>query len=157
VTTERPVLAGHSAGGHLALWAAAQETGLARPGRPTALSLAGVCNLADCYRLRLGQGAARELMGGGPDEFPDRYLAADPTAAIPAPASVVLIHGLADDRVPWQQSGSYATAATAAGGEARCVLCRTPGISMSLIRYRRSGRRSGRSSCRPAGSPTPDS
>jgi acetyl esterase/lipase len=122
VTTERAVLAGHSAGGHLALWAAAQETGLTWPDRPTVVSLAGVCDLAGCYQLRLGQGAAGELMGGGPEEFPDRYLAADPMAAIPAPASVVLIHGLADDRVPWQQSGSYATAATAAGGEARCVL-----------------------------------
>jgi acetyl esterase/lipase len=122
VTTGRMVLAGHSAGGHLALWAAAQESGLARPDLLTVVSLAGVCDLAACHRLRLGQGAASELMGGGPEEFPDRYMLADPMAAIPAPASVILVHGLADDRVPWQQSGAYATAASAAGGEARCVL-----------------------------------
>jgi dipeptidyl aminopeptidase/acylaminoacyl peptidase len=117
VTTERTVLAGHSAGGHLALWAAAQE-----PTAAVVISLAGVCDLAGCYRLRLGQDAAGELMGGGPEEFPERYLRADPMAAIPVPASVILIHGAADDRVPWQQSAAYAAAASAAGGEAPCVL-----------------------------------
>jgi acetyl esterase/lipase len=122
VTTERVVLSGHSAGAHLALWAAAQKIGSARPDGLTVVSLAGVCDLAGAYRLRLGQGAAGELMGGGPEEFPERYLAADPMAAIPVAANVVLIHGLADDRVPWQQSESYATAASAAGGQARCVL-----------------------------------
>jgi dipeptidyl aminopeptidase/acylaminoacyl peptidase len=122
VTTDRMVLAGHSAGGHLALWAAAQEIGLARPDLLAVVSLAGVCDLAACHRLRLGQDAAGELMGGGPEELPERYLRADPMAAIPVRASVILVHGLADDRVPWQQSGTYATAASAAGGEARCVL-----------------------------------
>jgi acetyl esterase/lipase len=122
VTTDRVVLSGHSAGGHLALWAAAQEIGLARPDSLAVVSLAGVCDLAGAYHLGLGQGAAGELMGGGPEEFPERYLAADPMAAVPVPASVVLIHGLTDDRVPWQQSESYATAASVAGGRARCVL-----------------------------------
>jgi acetyl esterase/lipase len=122
VAPDLTVLAGHSAGGHLALWAAAQETGLTRPDLLTIVSLAGVCDLAACYRLGLGQNAAGELMGGGPEEFPDRYLLADPMAAIPVRAGVILVHGLADDRVPWQQSRAYATAATAAGGEARCVL-----------------------------------
>jgi acetyl esterase/lipase len=122
VTTERTVLAGHSAGGHLALWAAAREIGPVHSGRLAVVSLAGISDLAGCHRLGLGHGAAGELMGGGPEELPDRYLAADPMSAIPAPASVILIHGLADDRVPWRQSGSYATAASAAGGAARCVL-----------------------------------
>ncbi len=61
-------------------------------------------------------------MGGSPDQVPDRYELADPMAAIPLAASVVLIHGRTDDRVPWQQSDEYATAATAAGAAARCVL-----------------------------------
>jgi pimeloyl-ACP methyl ester carboxylesterase len=87
----------------------------------TVISLAGVCDLAGAYRLRLGQGAAGELMGGGPEEFPERCPAADPMAALPAAANVVLIHGLADDRVPWEQSESYATAARAAGSRTRCV------------------------------------
>jgi len=112
------VLAGHSAGGHLALWAAGR---LGWSSAHAVISLAGVCDLAACYRQGLGQGAAGELMGGGPDLFPDRYEEGDPMAAIPLGARVILIHGTADDRVPCQQSSDYATAAAAAGGVARCV------------------------------------
>lgn len=119
-----PVLAGHSAGGHLALWVAGQ---LAGDRVSAVVSLAGICDLAACYREGLGQRAADGLMGGGPDQVPDRYEQADPMAAVPLPARVVLIHGTADDKVPWQQSDGYATAATAAGGAARCVLLRGAG------------------------------
>jgi acetyl esterase/lipase len=114
-----PILAGHSAGGHLALWVTGQLAG-ARITR--VVSLAGVCDLAACYRDGLGHNAAADLMGGGPVQVPDRYEKADPMAAIPLPASVVLIHGTADDRVPWEQSDDYAAAASAAGGMARSVL-----------------------------------
>jgi acetyl esterase/lipase len=117
--TAGPVLAGHSAGGHLALWATGQP---AAEAVRAVVSLAGVCDLAACYRDGLGQRAADGLMGGSPEEVPGRYEMADPMAAIPLAASVVLIHGRADDRVPWQQSDEYATAATAAGAAARCVL-----------------------------------
>jgi dipeptidyl aminopeptidase/acylaminoacyl peptidase len=119
VAAPSPVLAGHSAGGHLALWAAGQ---LPDDRVSAVVSLAGVCDLAACYRDGLGQRAADGLMGGGPDQVPDRYEEADPMAAVPLAARVVLVHGTADDRVPWQQSDRYAAAATAAGGDARCVL-----------------------------------
>jgi acetyl esterase/lipase len=112
------VLAGHSAGGHLALWAAAQPGAVPGP----VISMAGVTDLAASYRDRLGQDAARGLMGGGPDQFPDRYRLADPMAAVPLAASVILIHGTGDDRVPARYSTEYAAAATAAGGVARAVL-----------------------------------
>jgi len=115
---EQVVLAGHSAGGHLALWAAGRDHGRSVG---IVVSLAGVCGLAECYRAGLGQGAAGELMGGGPEEFPDRYRAADPMAAIPTGTRSVLVHGTADDRVPWQQSRDYEAAAGAAGDEVRCV------------------------------------
>jgi acetyl esterase/lipase len=113
------VLAGHSAGGHLALWATGQPAGAAVR---AVVSLAGVCDLAACYREGLGQRAAGGLMGGSPEQLPDRYEMADPMAAIPLTARVILIHGRADEWVPWQQSDEYATAATAAGAAARCVL-----------------------------------
>jgi acetyl esterase/lipase len=114
-----PILAGQSAGGHLALWAAGQ-----RPATSTrvVISLAGVCDLVRCDQLGLGQGAASALMGGGSAQLPDRYREADPMAAIPTGARVILLHGTADDRVPSQQSADYASAARAAGDDARCVL-----------------------------------
>jgi acetyl esterase/lipase len=114
-----PVLAGHSAGGHLALWVTGRPAGA---GVTTVVSLAGVCDLGACYRDGLGQGAAAALMAGSPDQLPGRYQAADPMAAIPLAAGVALIHGQRDDRVPWRQSADYAAAATAAGARARCVL-----------------------------------
>jgi acetyl esterase/lipase len=113
------VLAGHSAGGHLALWAAGRDRGRSVG---IVVSLAGVCDLAECYRLGLGQGAAGELMGGSPDQFPGRYRAADPMTAMPTGVRSVLVHGTADDRVPWQQSRDYEAAARAAGDDAHGVL-----------------------------------
>jgi acetyl esterase/lipase len=102
--------AGHSAGGHLVLWAAA------RPGLPAGspwrgpcaathvVSLAGCCSLRLCAEWDLGAGAARNLMGGGPDEVPERYAAADPAALPPPPVPVTLVHGTEDDRVPLAMS-----------------------------------------------------
>jgi acetyl esterase/lipase len=116
---QRVVVSGHSAGGHLALWSAARDGGRSVA---AVVSLAGVCALADCFRAGLGQNAAAEFMGGGPDQFPDRYRAADPIGAVPTGVRTVLVHGTADDRVPWEQSRGYAAAAEAAGDDVRCVL-----------------------------------
>jgi acetyl esterase/lipase len=116
---EPPILAGHSAGGQLALWAAGRKPG---PSTRAVVSLAGVCDLVQCDQLGLGQGAAAALMGGRAADLPDRYREADPMAAIPTGARVVLIHGTADDRVPSQLSADYASAAGSAGDQARCVL-----------------------------------
>jgi acetyl esterase/lipase len=120
VDAGRFVLAGHSAGGHLALWAASRLAGL--PARAGAVvSLAGVCDLADCYRRGLGNGAAGDLMGGGPDEVPERYAASDPSQAVPVGIPVSLLHGTSDDNVPWQQSRDFRERAAAAGDQVRLV------------------------------------
>jgi acetyl esterase/lipase len=123
VDASRFVLAGHSAGGHLALWAAAEVRARVLKGLTVAVvSLAGVCDLADCYRRGLGNGAAGELMGGGPEQFPGRYAEADPMRRLPIGAAIGLVHGTADDRVPWEQSQQFAVAAATAGDQADCVL-----------------------------------
>jgi len=105
--------AGHSAGGHLVLWAAA------RPGLPAGspwhgpcaathvVSLAGCSSLRLCAEWNLGGGAARDLMGGMPDEVPERYAVADPAALPPPPVPVTLIHGIEDDRVPLGMSQAF--------------------------------------------------
>ncbi|MEV0840255.1 alpha/beta hydrolase [Actinocatenispora sera] len=110
------VYAGHSAGGHLALWGALRHR--LPPGAPgrrdTAppvrgvLGLAPVCDLAETYRRGLDLGAAGALMGGGPGKHPDRYAAADP-AALPAPeVPTVLLQGPSDGRVPIVLTRDYA-------------------------------------------------
>ncbi|WP_279582947.1 alpha/beta hydrolase family protein [Fodinicola feengrottensis] len=100
----RIVYAGHSAGGHLAVWAALRS-------RPTGvLALAPVIDLAGAYEQDLDGGAVDALLGGGPDEVPDRYAVAD-TANLAAPeAPVWVIHGDEDDRVPIEMSRAYARA-----------------------------------------------
>jgi acetyl esterase/lipase len=114
----RPVaVIGHSAGGHLALWAAR--------GRPVALavSLAGVCDLEDALTLGLGNGAVLEFLGARPDS--DLYAAASPIARLPLGVPALLIHGDADDDVPISQSRRYHAAAVASGDD--CELRELPG------------------------------
>ena len=97
----RTVVLGHSAGGHLALLAAAEFTDLLG-----VISLAGVNCLRRAYELRLGDGVVAEFMGGTPDELPESYHAADPVNRS-SPVPLVLIHGTEDDIVPVEISRSF--------------------------------------------------
>ena len=121
------VLGGHSAGGHLALWAASRCR--LPPGSPWrsqppsaagVVGLAAVSELAVCYEQRLGRGAAAAFMGGGPRDRPDRYAVADPAVLLPTGAPVRLLHGTADDQVPCRMSVDYAARARAAGDAINC-------------------------------------
>ncbi len=122
---DRVVAVGHSAGGHLATWLAA------RPGLPDgapgagpavtlrgAVSQAGVLDLGDAAERRVGNSAVPDLMGGLPDEVPDRYALGSPVARLPFDTPVVCVHGTADGNVPIRQSERFVAAATArsAGG-----------------------------------------
>jgi acetyl esterase/lipase len=100
----RPIVMGHSAGGQLALWAAAE--GVEALGL---LVLAPVCDLRLAHALRLDDDAVGDLLGGGPDEVPERYAAVDPMLRPPR-VPVMILHGTEDDRVPIALSRGYADA-----------------------------------------------
>jgi acetyl esterase/lipase len=91
---ECTVVLGHSAGGHLALWAAAEI-----PDLRGVISLGGVASLRSAWELHLSNDAVVELMGGTPAEFPDRYRIGDPEQR-PCFVPRVLVHGSADETVP---------------------------------------------------------
>ena len=108
------VLVGHSAGGHLVAWAACQPWAAGLRG---AVALGGCVDLSLTAWLGLGDGAAAMLMGGGPEEVPERYREADPTL-LPVPVIPVhLVHGEDDDVVPLTVSQSYERACAARGRE----------------------------------------
>lgn len=122
----RTVLLGHSAGGHLAGWAAGRgRLPVGAPGAGPRLlpsgtvSQAGVLDLVAGAAAGLGGGAVVDLMGGPPTTEAARYAVGSPAALVPAPAPVVCVHGSADSTVPIDQSRRYVDAATAAGGVAR--------------------------------------
>jgi alpha-beta hydrolase superfamily lysophospholipase len=60
-------------------------------------------------------------MGGGPDEWPERYAVADPIALVPLAIPVLLLHGTDDATVSIRRSRNYAQAARAAGASVELV------------------------------------
>jgi acetyl esterase/lipase len=95
----RTVLVGHSAGGQLALWAA-KRTGL------PVVALAPVSDVRDAVERR------------GPESAPGRFMAPEhfadgsPLELLPLGARQILIHGTADDSVPYEMSRRYTAAAS---------------------------------------------
>lgn len=106
-------LVGHSAGGHLALWAAAQRQADVRI--RSVAALAPVADLAEAWALGLGNGAVAELIGGSPAEQPARYAAATPAPGASTGASEAIFHGTGDRAVPIALSRGYVRAAAASG------------------------------------------
>jgi acetyl esterase/lipase len=125
VDTSHVVAIGHSAGGHLAVWAA----GRTRPRVPltAAVSQAGVLDLLAAHHERLGAGAVAAFLGGAPEDVPDDYQAADPLAAAPLAVPVLCVHARADEDVPITQSESYVSR----GGQAS--LREIPGDHFTVI------------------------
>lgn len=105
VATAGTTVVGHSAGGHLALWMA---------NRPhpfdLVVGLAPVGDLRSAARERLGDGAVQALLGGEPDQVPDRYDDADPSVRLSTrpPCPVRVVHGADDDVVPVTNSRALA-------------------------------------------------
>ena len=112
---------GHSAGGQLALWAAARP-GLpaGAPGASPRVALRSVVALAPVTNMATAGTTARELLGGGPEAVPDRYVLADPVRrALDVP--VLVVHPADDATVPALRSREYAAAARARGAEVELV------------------------------------
>ncbi len=125
----RTAILGHSAGGHLALWLTCSHrvpqtsplhTAQKQP-ITTAISLAGITDLRTAWKQQLGHGAVTRLLGGTPDQHPDRYNAASPIELLPTGTRQVLVHGTRDDIVPVSQSETYVEKARQQGDRATLI------------------------------------
>lgn len=113
IDVTRVILMGHSAGGHLALWAATEVDA------PVAgvVSLAGITDLAS-YAAVEGSCSASvpRLLDGTHQEQPARYAQASPMQRTPLPVPVRIVHGECDAIVPLAQSRDFLERHQAAGG-----------------------------------------
>lgn len=113
LSLQRTILAGHSAGGHLALWLAARDASLFRP--PLRIvGAVGIAAITDLEAYARGTNSCETVtprfMGGTPEDVPDRYAAASP-ARLPQPVPVTLLRGLADEIVAADQTRALPSAA----------------------------------------------
>ncbi|MEU8269680.1 alpha/beta hydrolase [Sphaerisporangium sp. NPDC049002] len=123
----RIAVVGHSAGGQLALLAAAgtqrgtdsqRGTGTGRGGGTgrgprvaLAVSLAGVLDLVEGDRRRVGAGAVADALGGAATEIPEVYAASSPMERLPLGVPQLVVQGSSDDPDLLDSSRRYARAA----------------------------------------------
>lgn len=129
----RVIVVGHSAGGHLAMWAA----GRARVPKESplysadplpvrgAVDLAGPLDMSAHiaeYEQLCRDSVITSLLGGTPASRPERYAQASPIKLLPYGLPQVLVLGTYEEFVPMPLMRAYADAARAAGDSVRVVL-----------------------------------
>lgn len=133
----RVVIVGHSAGGHLAMWAAARarvpEDSPIDADDP--LQVRGVIDLAgpldltaniSGYEALCNDTVITDLLGGTPTAVPERYAQASPAKLIPTGVPQVVFIGEYEEFVPRPFAEAYVRAAAGAGDPVRLILI--PGV-----------------------------
>jgi acetyl esterase/lipase len=118
VPLDRVIGLGHSAGGHLATWAASRgryDAWAAQVELTGVVSQAGVLDLWSAYDEGLGGGAVQAFLGHPPSTDD---AAIDALHQVPLDVPVHCVHAIGDDVVPIAQSRTYVRAATDAGARA---------------------------------------
>jgi len=132
---DRVLVIGHSAAGHLALWAAARsrlpdDTPLSRPDPLSirgAVSLAGVGDLSRMDGQPGCGDAVLKLMGGTREEVPLRYALGSPWELLPLGVPLILLQGRQDPIITPQGARAFHTAAQKRGDRCRLVMLEDAG------------------------------
>jgi len=130
---DRAILVGHSAGGHLALWASARSRIPAGSDLyvTNPLKVRGVVDLAGPvdmtanitgYETLCRDTVITALMGGTPAAVPERYAQASPIKLLPLGIPQVIVMGTYEDFVPRPIAEAYVRAATQARDPARLIV-----------------------------------
>jgi len=131
---ERVISMGHSAGGQLAIWAAARpmiaadsEIAANDPLAVSAvLALAPAADLGWLHGTEFCGAVIDELMGGSPDTVPDHYRWADPVCISPLDVPQILVIGRYDS--VWAPPGlRYYEAATSRGDNVEMIEAKESG------------------------------
>ena len=122
---------GHSAGGHLALWAAARgklsKTSDIYTDNPISVrGVIGMAAIADLADYRVGpenscHGSVDKLLKGTPKSHPERFANASPAELLPLRVPQIFIQGELDPIVSPASVEAYITAADNAGDQVRLV------------------------------------
>ncbi len=125
----RVITAGHSAGGHLALWLAsrarlAPDSALYRADPLPVAGVLGLAAITDLDTFRIGpadtcHAAVEPLMQGDPATVPQHYAEASPMRRLPLSVPQALLQGEEDDTVSVDSVRHYADAAEHAGDAVR--------------------------------------
>jgi len=118
---------GHSAGGHLALWAVTRGSSPSALAQPSwqprrVVGLAPVSDLKEADALALSRHVAVELLGGTARQQPARYADASPAEHLPLRVPAVIVHGTKDNVVPLAMNRGFVDRARKAGGDIRLVM-----------------------------------
>jgi acetyl esterase/lipase len=129
----RVLVLGHSAGGHLAMWAGTRQR-IAASGPlfiANPLPIRGVINLAGTIDMSANIAHMEEkcrapvvtsMLGGTPTAVPERYAKVSANTMLPLGIPQILIWGEYEDFVPRPLAEQYIGTATRAGDSARLVL-----------------------------------
>jgi acetyl esterase/lipase len=109
-------VAGHSAGGQLALCLAAFEKTVTR-----VLSLGGVLDLRRGWELHLSNDAVSEFLGGSPEQVPEHYREASPAERSIPQATQKIVHGTSDSAVPYEIGKGYSDAKKKSGEKVELI------------------------------------
>jgi pimeloyl-ACP methyl ester carboxylesterase len=70
--------------------------------------LAAVSDLRRAWALQLSGGVVKQFLGGSPEQVPQRYDATSPIDLLPISVAQRMVHGTADQLVPFDMSEHFA-------------------------------------------------